>query len=393
VRRQLPAYSPLAVDAVARSLLVRGSESTDRLRVRLAAKFGADPEAVVLTGSGTQALGLAIALAVRARSVGRVALPAYTCWDVGTAVQSAGATASYFDIDPDDLTPDLESFESALRGGVAAAVVSPLYGYPVSWDEIRKLCGAHGCVLIEDAAQGHGMSWHGRPVGSLGDLSMVSFGRGKGWTGGGGGALLKRPDRLRSDGHVDPLLTAGPRGRLTWTGLAFAQALLGRPSLYGLPASLPGAGVGETSYHPPRDAMTMLPPTAALVLRMESRADEEADVRRRIGSLLLQRLKPASQVHAIQPSLPGAGFLRLAVRIPDASRSWERSVRRLGVARGYPLALPDVPELTAMSVGPTEGATDLPGARTLARELFTLPTHSLLREDDLDRIVAALSGT
>ena len=388
---QLPVYSPLTAGAVLRSLFASDG-STDRLRTRLAERFGVDPESVVLTGSGTQALGLAIGLTCRGGGLGTVALPAYTCWDVGTAAQSAGVTASYFDLNPNDLSPDLASLEAVLRSGVDAAVVSPVYGYPVNWDEIHELTKAYGCPLIEDAAQGHGTFLQDRPVGSFGDLSMVSFGRGKGWTGGGGGALLVRTEAFDPHDRVVAMPRRRIRATIRWAGMAFAQALLGRPTLYGVPSSLPTLGLGETVYHPPGEAMTMLPGTAALALHMESRADEEVEIRRRWARELWERLDAVSHIRIIRPALSGGGFLRLAIRIPDVSPGSERSMRPLGIERGYPLALPDVPELRKTSSAPIPQNAGFPGARSLARELYTLPTHSHLRAPDVDRIVAALSG-
>ena len=56
---------------------------------------------------------------------------------------------------------------------------------------LRALAAMGGDAdAAEDAAQEAGATLHGRRLGSFGDLSVLSFGRGKGVTGGGGGALL-----------------------------------------------------------------------------------------------------------------------------------------------------------------------------------------------------------
>ena len=109
IRRQLPAYSPLtarslvgaALDAVASPGIARG-----RLAQSLASRFAADR--VALTGSGTQALQLALAR-VPVSSDGSaplVALPAYTCFDVATAAVAAQVRVVFYDVDPLFLTPD-----------------------------------------------------------------------------------------------------------------------------------------------------------------------------------------------------------------------------------------------------------------------------------------------
>jgi dTDP-4-amino-4,6-dideoxygalactose transaminase len=378
---------------VVRSASAHGSDSTRRLQARLAERFDVEPDAVVLTGTGTQALGLALRLAAREGPGRCVALPAYTCWDVGTAALWAGVEVAWYDIDALDLSPDHRSLEAALDSGVTAAVVSPLHGYPLDWDHLRSLCHDRGALLIEDAAQGHGSRWRGKPTGSFGDLSVLSFGRGKGWTGAGGGALLVRSPEV-SASSVGTLARAGPGSVLPWLGAALGQAVLGRPATYGLPAALPGTRLGETAYHPPRAPRAMSPSTAALVLATEQRADAEVEVRRRTATRFLECLAPEARVHAIRPSYADAGFLRLPVRVPDPSPAWERTARRLGVVRGYPLALPDVDELRSnLATHPLGGAPfPLPGARLLAAQLFTVPTHSLLERGDLERIDRLLSG-
>src|SRR5439155_325596 len=89
-------------------------------------------------------------------------------------------------------SPELDSLTAALTAGARLVVVTSLYGVPVQWRAVLECAAAVGAAVIEDAAQGFGASWLGRPLGSLGAVSVLSFGRGKGWTGGRGGALLAR---------------------------------------------------------------------------------------------------------------------------------------------------------------------------------------------------------
>src|SRR5439155_883687 len=110
-----------------------------------------------------------------------VALPAYACYDVATAAVAVNARIALYDVHPATLAPDLASLTATLAEGARIVVVAPLYGMPVDWDAIEQCVAAFGALAIEDAAQGHGASWRGRPLGSLGRLSVLSFSRGKGW--------------------------------------------------------------------------------------------------------------------------------------------------------------------------------------------------------------------
>jgi len=57
---------------------------------------------------------------------------------------------------------------------------------------IQKLCRQHNLVLIEDCAHALGAEYQGKPIGSFGDLTVLSFGRDKVISSVFGGALLSR---------------------------------------------------------------------------------------------------------------------------------------------------------------------------------------------------------
>jgi dTDP-4-amino-4,6-dideoxygalactose transaminase len=250
-RHQLAAYSPIPASAVAHATthgLGLASDDRGPLAELLRRDYAA--ARVALSGSGTQALQLAIALAMRrAGPTTTVALPSFSCFDVASAAVGANARVACYDIDPGTLAPDLESLERVLRNGAGVAVIAPLYGIPVPWNDVEALASQHGAILIEDVAQGHGAAWRGRALGMLASISTLSFGRGKGWTGGEGGALLLRGDMADAElGSIQ--LPSVAREARTVMALA-VQWALGRPALYGIPRSIPGLGLGETQYHPP----------------------------------------------------------------------------------------------------------------------------------------------
>ncbi|HEX8361985.1 MAG TPA: DegT/DnrJ/EryC1/StrS family aminotransferase, partial [Longimicrobium sp.] len=182
VRHQLAAYSPLTAGAAGAALwdAARHPDPRTALARRLRERFGA--RHVALCASGTHALQCALARAGGAP----VALPAYACYDLATAAVGAGVCVALYDVDPASLAPDPASLERVLAAGARLVVVAPLYGIPVDWPALERLATVYGARLIEDAAQGHGASLGGRALGSLGEMSVLSFGRGKGWTGGGG---------------------------------------------------------------------------------------------------------------------------------------------------------------------------------------------------------------
>ena len=73
---------------------------------------------------------------------------------------------------------------------VKLVVCAELYGFPGRIDTIRDICHKHNALLIEDAAEALGAMVNGKPCGSFGDYSAISFNGNKIITGSSGGCLL-----------------------------------------------------------------------------------------------------------------------------------------------------------------------------------------------------------
>lgn len=73
---------------------------------------------------------------------------------------------------------------------VKLVISAELYGFPGRMDEIKKICEKYDALLIEDAAEAMGATIDGRPCGSFGDYSAVSYNGNKIITGSSGGCLL-----------------------------------------------------------------------------------------------------------------------------------------------------------------------------------------------------------
>jgi dTDP-4-amino-4,6-dideoxygalactose transaminase len=262
------------------------------------------------------------------------------------------------------LGPDWASLARALDERPAAVVVAHLYGLPVDMPRVLEMTEGAGVTVIEDAAQGSGATLHRRPLGSFGQLAVLSFGRGKGVTGGRGGALLVNPGWR--GGSDESSLLPGIRGVREVPALK-AQWLLARPWLYRIPASLPFLGLGDTVYRPPGPLHRISAVSAAVAERSWKEREAEIARRQRNAEALLAESKPG----AIAP-IPGArpGWLRL----PVVARMDSEPDESLGVMRSYPVPLPALPELNRT----TRPVSDFPGALVLAGRLRTLPTHGLV---------------
>lgn len=139
-----------------------------------------------LVGNGT----VAIYLALKACHITgkKVALPNGVCPNVPLAIYLAGCEPCYLDISKENYGLDLEELKKTQD--LAAVIAVHAYGVPCCISEIEAYCKKQGIFLVEDAAVAQGARVNGRPVGSFGDVSVVSFGAGKIVDAGGGGVVL-----------------------------------------------------------------------------------------------------------------------------------------------------------------------------------------------------------
>lgn len=182
-------------DAVESNWMAPLGPHVDAFEAEMAARLDI-PHALALT-SGTAALHLA--LEVLGVSAGDdVFVSTLTFAATANAVRYLGANPVFLDseerswnLDPELLAEALD--EAARAGRLPKAVIAvDLYGQCADLDPILAACRRHHVPLIEDAAEALGATYKGRPAGSFGDLSILSFNGNKIITTSGGGMLLSR---------------------------------------------------------------------------------------------------------------------------------------------------------------------------------------------------------
>ena len=103
-----------------------------------------------------------------------------------------GGIPVFIDTEEDSWNMDPVALEKAFEiyPDVKLVVCAELYGFPGRIDLIKKICGKHDALLIEDAAEAMGATLNSLPCGSFGDLSAISYNGNKIITGSSGGCLL-----------------------------------------------------------------------------------------------------------------------------------------------------------------------------------------------------------
>ena len=133
---------------------------------------------------------------------------AHTAVATAAAIEHAGATPVFVDVDPLTYTLDPALLEGRLTRRTKAIVPVHLYGHPAQMGPVLDFARRHGLPVVEDCAQAHGARYEGRLCGTMGQLAAFSFYPTKnlGAYGDGGavvtgdGALAERVRRLREYG-------------------------------------------------------------------------------------------------------------------------------------------------------------------------------------------------
>ncbi|HEY6042697.1 MAG TPA: DegT/DnrJ/EryC1/StrS family aminotransferase [Anaerolineae bacterium] len=147
-------------------------------------------------GSGTEALHLAL-LALGVGPGDQVITVPNTAVATVAAIELTGARAVLVDVLPDSMVLNPALVERALTPRTKAIIPVHLFGQAADLDPIRELARARNIAVLEDCAQAHGATYHGKRVGSIGDIAAFSFYPTKNLGAyGDGGAILTNDDKL-----------------------------------------------------------------------------------------------------------------------------------------------------------------------------------------------------
>lgn len=178
-------------EALANAKLAGDGPFTRRCSAWLEEHSGASK--ALLTHSCTAALEM-MALLLDLSPGDEIIMPSYTFVSTANAFALRGAVPVFVDIRADTLNLDETLIERAITPRTRAIVPVHYAGVACAMDQILELATQHRLAVVEDAAQGVGSTYHGRPLGSIGLLGAYSFHETKNIISGEGGALLVNGD-------------------------------------------------------------------------------------------------------------------------------------------------------------------------------------------------------
>lgn len=299
----------------------------------------------------------ALALALEALGVGEgdeVIVPSNTYIATWLAVSQCGATPVPVEPDPQTYNLDPARIEAAITSATRVLLPVHLYGLPADMGAINLIAERHGLKVLDDCAQAHAAQYHGRPVGSLADLSAWSFYPGKnlGAMGDGGGVT-----------GDDPAL------------LAQVRVLRN----YGSKVKYHNEVKGRNSRLDEIQAAVL----AAKLPLLQAQTEE----RRRLAAMLLDGLSGAPlQLPVVPPGLEPAWHLFVVQHEARDRLQAELARQGIGTLIHYPVPPHRQPAYAELGYG--EG--DFPVSEATHRRVLSLPLWPGMTDAQVERVIRAV---
>ena len=306
----------------------------------------------ITVASGTEALLISL-MALGIKPGDEVITTPFTFVATAEVIVLLGAVPVFVDIEPDTCNIDVSKIEAAITPKTRAIMPVSLYGQPADMDEINAIAAHHKLPVIEDAAQSFGAEYKGKKSCNLSTIGCTSFFPSKPLgCYGDGGAIFTNDDDLAQ--AMREIRVHGQSKRYVHTRI----------------------GVGGRM-----DTLQ-----CAVVLAKLERFDWEVVQRIKIGAhyneLFVGKLPVVSQ-RTDRTSV----FAQYTVFVKDRDGVQEK-LKQLGIptAVHYPVPLNEQPAYRHLC----KVVVSAPNSQNAANEVMSLPMHSYMDEQSIQRIVAAI---
>ena len=367
-----PSFNQETIDAVSevlRSGWVTSGPKLAEFETTLSDYFGGRPVRCFANGTAT----MKIALQVAGIGAGDEVITTPISWvATSNVILGVGAKPVFVDVDPVTRNIDLNKVASAITPKTRAIMPVYLSGLPVDMDLLYSLAKQHNLRVIEDAAQAFGSQWHGKKIGSFGDLVSFSFQANKNLTTVEGGCLVLNNDaeaKLAEKFRLQGLTRQGMDGMDVEVlggkdNLTDVNAVIGLQQLKQLPAYQSRRAALARQYFDVIHAELKLAglENFPLELPVENFSD--------------------SNWHMFQVVLP------LEQLNTDRAQVMTE-LKELGIGTGV-----HYPAITGFTLYKELGykVSDTPIAERIGRSILTLPLFPGMTDEDIGRIAKGLAG-
>lgn len=337
-----------AVDRVLRSGMLAQGPEVKAFEEEFSAHFALG-RACVAVNSGTSGLHLGL-LSSGIGPGDEVIVPSFTFAATANSVALTGATPVFADIALDDFTLDPASVEASITERTKAIMPVHLYGHPAKMVELQAIADKHGLMLFEDAAQAHGASLNGTPVGAFGTFGMFSLYPTKNMTSGEGGMVSAANDEIERN----------------------LRLYRNQGMLQQYHNEVVGLNNRMTDIH------------AAIGRVQLTKVGAWTEQRQSNAAFLSSNLEGV----VVPPVLEGAVHVyhQYTVRVAEGRDELAKALKdeyNVGSGMFYP-----VPN---HRLKPFQADVELPNTEQAAVECLSLPVHPSLSQEDLERIVTAVN--
>lgn len=368
--------------------LVGRSRDSQQLEQLLALRY--DGHEVFLYHKGRSALAEAVRLATGGG--GAVVVNGLTCYSLVQAVEAGGAEVVYADIDESSLNFSAKTLEGLVEKNrqIKAVIVQNMLGIPADITGIELVAKRYNLTIIEDLAHSAGANYtDGREVGTVGDLTMLSFGKDKAIDSVNGGALVVRSQRFK--GLVETpgdkvALKDQVRDRLypilAWRTrflhrFSFGKHLISSPIRLNLSVRSADGAVKTDITLPSWQAKIALKQLAVL--------DETVSSRRLIAQKYLSELGGKAPKEATRQ---GASLIRLPLIVKNPQSIIDQLAEHKIFLAGTWYDVPVSPiRFYQLARFPEK---DCPVATRVAKQLINLPTHSKVNDQHVEAILRVI---
>jgi perosamine synthetase len=316
------------------------------------AKFAGVRHAMAVN-TGTAALHSAV-VASGVKHGDEVILPSFTFVATAEAVVMAGGKPVFIDIDPETYNISPAEIEKAITRKTKVIVPVDLYGLPAEIKPIREIAVKHGLKVVEDAAQAHGATYAEKPVGVFADVACWSFYASKNMTTGEGGVTTTGDDEMAEAMRL--MRTHGEKAK-------YASLMLG----YNYRMSEIQAAIG----------LVQLKKLPAFVARRRENATRLTKILTKTEKLQLPH-EPKGREHS---------WYLYTVRLKNATGNERNRIveelrkKDIGAEVYYPNPVHLMPYYRKRF-----GRRKLPETEKAAKQVFSLPIHPGVTEEQVDYI-------
>ena len=215
-------------------------------------------------------------------------------------------------------------------------------------------------------------------LGTLGDVSFFSLGRGKNITCGNGGIILTSSRDIAESirGQVDGLEDVSMLDYLKQVAEVIFQIIFLHPNLFWFPKGLPFLKLGETEFHRKFPVKKFTAFQAGLLRDWRAKLEMFNRGRSEVSDDYIRALPPEHRMPIHRDGIP---YNRFPLCLGDRSQkdAFCKRGSLVGISPMYPGPIHKIRELAGTFAGSCfEDADDL------SDTLVTLPTHILLRRND-----------